>query len=91
MLSLLDENYTYNVSQMFWDVLGYSIRDWDGEKAFKVEVDCWRILDAFAESPSTYEAMNPKNGWGDFAGARSFIRTIWGACREAPNAIVRVG
>ena len=37
-----------------------------------------------------YEAMNPKNGWGDFDTARGYLRKILDGCRKHPLAFLHV-
>lgn len=89
-LGLLDENYTWNVYPMFHAVVGNGPNDWDGKPASEAAEICGRILSAFAADPEKFRAMNPANGWGDFEGAREFIRRIQDACLLAPKAILRV-
>ena len=87
----LDAHYTYNVSPMFSAVIGTGLNELDGIRASEMAEKCVAILDAFNRDPAKFKAMNPSNGWGDFEGARKFIQTILNACREAPNATLRVG
>lgn len=87
----LDANYTYNVSPMFAAVIGTGLNELDGITAREMVAKCSAILEAFAADPGKFRAMNPENGWGDFEGAREFIRKIQDACADAPDATVRVG
>ncbi len=88
-LSILCENYTYNVAPMLHASCGSTPNDWDGIKARTVRSICYRILEEFDSDPAKYRLMEPVNGWGDFEGARSFITKIKGACETAPNAVFR--
>ena len=90
-VELLEINYTYNVSKMFSAAIGETPSKWNGKPASEVREACLKILAAFEADPAKFQAMNPENGWGDFDGARNFIRSISDACQKAPRAIVRVG
>lgn len=41
-------------------------------------------------NPEKYKAFNPSNGWGDYDGLVSFVEKYLAACRENPDATVRV-
>lgn len=40
--------------------------------------------------PERFEAMNPKNGWGDYDGLVRFVADYLEACKAYPDATVRV-
>lgn len=40
--------------------------------------------------PIKYKAMNPHNGWGDYEGLMEFVKTYLNACREYPEATIKV-
>lgn len=40
--------------------------------------------------PETYKAMNPENGWGSYGGLVKFVEDYLAACKEYPDAKVRV-
>ena len=40
--------------------------------------------------PEKFKAMNPKNGWGDYDGLVSFVRSYLEACKATPHAEVSV-
>ena len=40
--------------------------------------------------PEHYRRFNPENGWGDYEGLVSFVDRYLSACREYPDADVRV-
>ena len=88
----LDANYTWNVGPMFKAAVGEAgLNHLDGISAAEMREKCAAILAAFNANPEKFRALNPANGWGNFDGAREFIRTIHDACERAPKAIVRVG
>jgi hypothetical protein len=89
LTDVLDENYTYNVSPMFYDALGEGglngLHGMDaGEAAKKVQI----AIALMTRDQAKYEAMNPSNGWGDYHGALRFLRAIGTACTENPKARV---
>ncbi len=45
-------------------------------------------LEELTNNPEKYEAFNPENGWGSYAGFVDFVRNYLGACIEHPDAIV---
>ena len=40
--------------------------------------------------PGTFEKLNPENGWGSYEGLVNFVTEYLAACREHPDAAVRV-
>jgi hypothetical protein len=40
--------------------------------------------------PTTYEALNPPNGWGNYESALKFLELFVGLCRGHPATRVRV-
>ena len=40
--------------------------------------------------PDRFRKFNPVNGWGNYEGLVSFVRDYLAACREYPDAMVRV-
>ena len=47
-------------------------------------------LATLMESPETYRAMNPPNGWGTYEGLCDFVARYLCACEMYPNAEVSV-
>lgn len=89
-LDVLDANYTYNVYPMFKAAGSDSPNAWTGLLGSEVREKCIAILAAFDADPAKYRALNPESGWGNFEGAREFIRKIADACEQAPLARVCV-
>lgn len=42
------------------------------------------------DNPSQFEPFNPKNGWGDYGILVRFVQKYLQACREHPDATLRV-
>ena len=40
--------------------------------------------------PERFKAFNPDNGWGSYEGLAEFVETYIAACKESPDADVRV-
>lgn len=49
-----------------------------------------RGLEAMRADPDRYRKYNPKNGWGDYRGLVGFVERYLEACREYPEATVKV-
>ena len=47
-------------------------------------------LDILRQSPETFQAMNPENGWGTYEGLCTFVSDYLEACRRYPQATVSV-
>ena len=41
-------------------------------------------------NPEAFKKLNPKNGWGTYEGLVDFVRAYLNACKEYPDADVRV-
>lgn len=85
-------NYTSNVCGMWQKALGMRLQDIRD----KTGLECIPILENGVsnimnpETRDEYIEMNPKNGWGDYAGACRYLQSVLDACREHPKAIVYV-
>lgn len=86
-------NMTSNVSGMWYLALGgVSLSEYKDKQAKGCIADFERAV-AHMDDPenrSTYEAMNPKNGWGSFEGAKSYLSKLLNACREYPEAFIYI-
>jgi hypothetical protein len=47
-------------------------------------------LELLESDPARFEALNPSNGWGSYEGLVRFVRGYLEACKEHPDAEVRV-
>jgi hypothetical protein len=87
--------YTWNVSAMFDMAFGGVDRfgnDWNGRKCSDVIPSLVEALEHMDDENNypEYAALNPSNGWGNFDGARSFLRGIYEACKLHPEGTLRV-
>lgn len=83
-------NYTSNVSPMWTEALGYSLRELNGKDARYVASELTQAIRKYQNDPEPYRAMNPPNGWGDADGAFKFLSELRNACEEYPYARVRM-
>lgn len=83
-------NYTYNCGDMFCMALGRSITSLDGAIGKDVVDTVWMALRDMVSRRTFYEEMNPANGWGDYEGAREYLRKLAYGCAEHPSATIRV-
>lgn len=83
-------NYTTNVSGMWAEALGFRLYEISGRTAADAVPDLDRAIAAMQADPDTYQAMNPKNGWGDYSGALEYLRTLRNACVRHPKTQIYV-
>lgn len=91
------DNYTSNVSPMWraamHAVTGEEMRlqdtaGWTAERAYPVLVQAAQWM---REHAAQLEAMNPANGWGDYAGALRYMEHVAEHCRmnrQIPGAVL---
>lgn len=87
----LEFNYTYNVSQMWYEVFPddegmVQIDGMTGKEAYP------KIAKAIHEMLSKEKFMRklePENGWGSYEGFLDFLRKISDACIECPFGVWR--
>ena len=84
-----DRNVTYNLSSMFEEG-GLALRDYDGAPGCAVAPVLAEWLRQAADDPERFEAHNPENGWGDFAGCVDFVRDFLVNAERFPEGIVLV-
>jgi hypothetical protein len=49
-----------------------------------------RGLIALKKDPNHFRTFNPSNGWGDYSGLVTFVENYLAACKEFPEARIRV-
>ena len=92
----LDEEYTYNVSPMYYRAFAGTelkeggIRGIDGLRAARVVHLLDEAIRYFVENGAELIALNPANGWGDYAGALQLLRTLREHGEAHPRAIYKV-
>jgi len=87
-------NITHNLGQMA-KAAGLYTSLWrpeeEGYVLAKDIVENLRLgLESLLEFPEEYKTLNPSNGWGTYEGFRDFVAEYLAACREYPQAQVRV-
>jgi hypothetical protein len=84
-----DWDYTSNCAPM-WRRAGADLAEFNGRLA----VDCLPLLESaiahMKANPSVYEAMNPDNGWGSYAGLVPALDDLAASFRRHPKATVTV-
>lgn len=90
---VFSENITHNLADMAKQVGVYEVL-WRPDKCGFVHAGeiVERLENALAllTSDITYDAYNAKNGWGTRQDLIAFIKKVLKACREHPNAHIRV-
>jgi hypothetical protein len=90
-VELFSNNITHNVAPM-WNKAGVydAIYNSEGKAAGELIITLRAgVYDMTYKRPE-YELLNPKNGWGDYVSALSFLTSFASACELYPNAIVGV-
>jgi hypothetical protein len=88
-------NYTRNVSPMWRKAMSHAagremwIDDTEGMTGEEALPLFTAALGHMILHPSEYEPMNPPNGWGDYEGAKRFVKKCATACEEHPKARLR--
>lgn len=88
-----DDNYTYNVSPMFYEAIEQNegIRFLDGKTGKECTPILEHAIDDMLNYPSKYDKMAEGNaGWGDRTGAMKLLSRLLRWCSASPNAIMRV-
>ena len=84
-------NYTSNVSPMWTEAIGTSLRDLKGKTGEEAKPVLVKAICDMAAHPEKYKPMEPDNGWGDYHGAMNFLSRILEICQEAPKAKIGMG
>ncbi len=92
--SVYDNNITHNLTTMA-DAAGLYECLWHPEKvgvarAEHLIVPLEQGLARLLSDPEKYRTFNPKNGWGSYERLVEFVQRYLEACRENPDAVVRV-
>ena len=94
MVELASENYTHNTNGMIRQA---GIPDWpydfldnlrDNGKAGDMVEPLQRVLRNMRSEPAKYRAMNPPNGWGNYASLIPVLERLVDACEDFPDASV---
>ena len=65
-----------------------ALRRFVGERAGDCYVALCDAVEHMEDHPTTYRALNPENGWGDYEGALTYLRDFRDACLRFPDARV---
>ncbi len=92
--TVFDRNITHNMGRMAGEA-GIYQHLWRPEELSITKAD--ELIDplskglALLESdPAWFKAFNPENGWGSYKGLVEFVREYVDACREYPEATIRI-
>lgn len=91
---VFEANVTHNLNAMA-DAAGIYVALWRPEEANVTKASqliplLEDGLNRLEASPDEFRKLNPPNGWGDYEGLVRFVRRYLAACRENPDAEVRV-
>ena len=81
---------TYNLAEMFAAALGCELCDLAGKTGAECVPLIRKAITAMQDDPSKFKALNPPNGWGDYADALSFFNLFLDDCLSHPKATVSV-
>lgn len=82
-------NYTSNTARM-WNEAGVTLRDFDQKRANELSGPLADAISVIESDTIRFKIYEPGNGWGTVEGTLRFLRSILRACREFPNAILKV-
>lgn len=89
-VELFEANITGNLHPM-WELAG--IEDVIYSKDTRIALDMIPLLEAglqkMIDNPKEFVTLNPKNGWGSYDDAKSWLQKLIDACREYPKATYR--
>ena len=83
------EGTTHNLTPM-WDKAGVkdALYNSDGKAAGETIAALEAGLADMRAKPEEYRALNPANGWGDYAGALRFLTAWLALCKRSPQSII---
>lgn len=81
-------NITSNVMPMIKEAMGFPFRELDGVKAFDAQPKIDSALARMEQTPETFKAMNPPNGWGSYEGTMGFLARFSSCCVHHPQAVI---
>jgi hypothetical protein len=92
--TVYDRNITHNLGKMA-DAAGVYYACWrPDEKGWSKAKDLIEPLETglkrLRDDPEAFKVHNPSNGWGDYEGLVAFVASYLDACKEYPEARIRV-
>lgn len=83
-------NYTSNVSRMWTTALGHPLYELNDRNAGEAVAVLDEAIGRMHAGADEYQAMNPANGWGDYAGALKYLRRLREGCAQHPKTVIHV-
>jgi hypothetical protein len=94
LLFTFSANVTHNFGRMADEAGLYRCLWRPNENGIRVGSEMIGFLEAglalLRAEPERFKKFNPENGWGDYEGLVRFAEGVLAACREHPQATVRV-
>jgi hypothetical protein len=82
-------NITHNVIPMWVEGGCYeALYESDGKSVKSILPAIDKAIRDMEARPKTYEALNPKNGWGNAGRALEFLREVFAAAKDSPDSYV---
>lgn len=88
-LPLTSRTY-YTACAPMWTTAGADLPSFDSQRALRILGDLENAVEDMTDNPNTYEALNPPNGEGDYAGCLAFLQALVDDVCAHPKATVRV-
>jgi hypothetical protein len=88
---VFEANITHNLTSM-WGAAGVyvALYESEGKHAKEIIPALEAGVAAMEEDPAKFEAFNSPNGWGLYKNALPWLRKYLAACREHPDATIRI-
>lgn len=83
-------NYTSNVSRMWTKALGHPLYELNDRNAGESVAALDDAISWMQANPDEFRAMEPANGWGDYAGALKYLRRLREGCAQHPKTVIYV-
>jgi len=89
--TVYDGNYTHNATPM-WKLAGVydALYMSEGKTASEVMGELTEGYIKIMKNPDAFKRLNPSNGWGSYDTVIVFLKEVIDACREFPDAIIRI-
>lgn len=88
------DNITHNLNKMAEAAGLYNVCWRPDENGYVKAKDILPILEQgfgkLIRDPDNYKQYNPSNGWGSYEGLLQFVASYILACKEHPEAVIRV-
>lgn len=86
----IDWNYTYNIQPMTAKAGLRSLNDLDGVPTDVAALALTTVIERMEADPEGYQALNPSNRWGDYAGFLYALKELRDGLLDVTNSKVRV-